>query len=108
MAFSSDEVRIGASAAALMVVYYVHETIRNRGIEPKEAAVSQQAAKAREVERAADGKTANFLAGPDFTTGFLALTTNERKSNHAPTRPQRRGQGRGIGQPAAKVCAFGG
>ena len=47
-----------------------------------------------------DGKTISWLAGPEFST--LAHKTNE-ESNHAPTRPRRWGQGRGIGQPAAEV-----
>ena len=52
-----------------------------------------------------DGKTLSFWSR-FHTQGFPHK--NERKSNHAPTRPQRRGQGRGIGQPAAEVCAVGG
>ena len=63
----------------------------------------QAAAKAREMERQTARRS---ISGPDFTPAASSL--HRTNGSHAPTRPQRRGQGRGIGQPAAEVCAFGG
>ena len=49
MAFSSDDVRMGASAAALMVAYGMHTTIRNRVMQPGiEAGINAVKASKRE------------------------------------------------------------
>ena len=71
IAFSSDDVRMGASAAALMVFCIVWAAVRRRGLQ-REAGIRQKARENGKVERRQD----DLFAGPaDFTTTL----TNERK-----------------------------
>ena len=80
------------------LLYGMHTTIRN-GMQPsREAGIN--AVKAREKIYWATARRSGLV--PIL---HQALTKTNERANHAPTRPQRRGQGGGIGQPAAEVCA---